>query len=383
LSYREVPRRPHAVSPRVFSVLRPLYRYSDWREAWILRGVGERYGPVLRLAPGPDSELGAPPEAKPRAWRDAKLRVQRPELRIALREHVAPMAASLIILAGVIGFVSARSTAGGHPAPPTLARSVAAGLLEVSFPTGWLLRPAPAALGLIDGRIATSKGQTIAVGRAATTDPSLLPASILALFSAAPRAQLVTLRGATFYRYLNFPLRGSRTSESIYVVPTVAGTVVAVCRTPKFDRSFASMCQRVVASLRLGSGTLAPGLLPAYASGLSAAIVQLTAARATWGARLGTARTRRAQARAANALASAHEQAAAAVAALSAGPATAANSALVAALRMDADAYRLLAGAAAHRHVRAYRRAAAATARADAAMNAALAQLRTLGYAVT
>jgi len=29
-------------------VLRPAFRYSRWRDAWVLRFVGAKYGPVLR-----------------------------------------------------------------------------------------------------------------------------------------------------------------------------------------------------------------------------------------------------------------------------------------------------------------------------------------------
>jgi hypothetical protein len=40
------PRR--TVSPVVVRALGPFYRYDDIRQAYILRGVGSRLGPVLR-----------------------------------------------------------------------------------------------------------------------------------------------------------------------------------------------------------------------------------------------------------------------------------------------------------------------------------------------
>ena len=43
-----VPRRRRRVPGVVLFSLRPLFRYSYHRDAWILRAVGERYGPVLR-----------------------------------------------------------------------------------------------------------------------------------------------------------------------------------------------------------------------------------------------------------------------------------------------------------------------------------------------
>jgi hypothetical protein len=39
------------VSPRVLTVLRPAFRYSRSRDAYILRGIGKQTGPVLREEP--------------------------------------------------------------------------------------------------------------------------------------------------------------------------------------------------------------------------------------------------------------------------------------------------------------------------------------------
>ncbi|MEA2189914.1 MAG: hypothetical protein QOI73_35 [Solirubrobacteraceae bacterium] len=42
-------RRPRRyVAPKLLWLLQPLMRQSPSRDAWILRVVGERYGPVLR-----------------------------------------------------------------------------------------------------------------------------------------------------------------------------------------------------------------------------------------------------------------------------------------------------------------------------------------------
>jgi hypothetical protein len=43
-------RRPRRyVSPAVFAVLRPVFRHSRSRNAYVLRAVGSRLGPVLRV----------------------------------------------------------------------------------------------------------------------------------------------------------------------------------------------------------------------------------------------------------------------------------------------------------------------------------------------
>ena len=41
------PRPRHAVPPGLLALLRPLFRYSYWRDAYVLRGVGRQLGPVL------------------------------------------------------------------------------------------------------------------------------------------------------------------------------------------------------------------------------------------------------------------------------------------------------------------------------------------------
>jgi hypothetical protein len=46
--FRATPRPRHYVSRRTLSLLRPLFAYNHNRDAYILRGVGKRVGPVLR-----------------------------------------------------------------------------------------------------------------------------------------------------------------------------------------------------------------------------------------------------------------------------------------------------------------------------------------------
>lgn len=45
-------RTRHEVSPALISVLSPALRYSSTREAYVLKGVGNRRGPVLRKRNG-------------------------------------------------------------------------------------------------------------------------------------------------------------------------------------------------------------------------------------------------------------------------------------------------------------------------------------------
>lgn len=359
LGKREAPRPRHELPPYVLFLLLPLFRYSDRRSAWVLRIAGERYGPVLRLRPGRENKRHG-----------------------ALRTGGVLLAAVALVIAAVLGFVLARSSSGSRSNSP---QHVSVGALSLTLPARWQRQSAqePAGLGLTDGIAAVSGDHSIVVGRATTTDPSLLPASILAAVGQTPVPQLVTLQGTTFYRYLNLSLSGEDGTQSIYAAPTAGGTVLTLCRSLRPGAYFASTCQQVVESIRLDSRTLAPGLSATYATALSTAIGQLDAARAAWRSRLRNAPTGAAQAQAANQLRAAHLQAADAVAALSPGPASGANASLAAALRLEAQAYGTLARAAERLNVKAYAAASAAVARADTALSAALSRLGTFGYRVS
>jgi hypothetical protein len=50
---RKTPRRRRPVSPAVLKVVRPLFRYSTGRDAYVLRGVGGAVGPVLTVRSQP------------------------------------------------------------------------------------------------------------------------------------------------------------------------------------------------------------------------------------------------------------------------------------------------------------------------------------------
>ncbi|HKO27921.1 MAG TPA: hypothetical protein VJU80_10725, partial [Solirubrobacteraceae bacterium] len=252
LGFRESPRPRHYLPPLVVVLLRPFFRYSDWRDAWILRIVGERYGPVVRAATTRDGE----PQA-PRSPRFGMPWLRRP---VAARAPTALLVAGGVVLAAVLGYVIAASTGGGSSGV-ALGKPASAGALRASFPDGWRVRQARELpqLGLLDVIGASSGDRIIEVGTARTTDPSLLPASILGSLRGAPAPKLVTLHGTTFYRYSRVSMRRLSGSQSIYAVPTPSGTVLAVLELPSPDASSAGTFQRVVQSIRLHSGSLSPG----------------------------------------------------------------------------------------------------------------------------
>lgn len=47
---RNTQRDRKLIKPRTLAVLRPLFRYSAGRDAYVLRIVGNRFGPVLEVA---------------------------------------------------------------------------------------------------------------------------------------------------------------------------------------------------------------------------------------------------------------------------------------------------------------------------------------------
>ena len=65
---RRVPgstRRRRVVAPRAIAFLRPLLRYSNVREAYVLRAVGRRFGPVLVARPKPPQPRHDPATRRP------------------------------------------------------------------------------------------------------------------------------------------------------------------------------------------------------------------------------------------------------------------------------------------------------------------------------
>jgi hypothetical protein len=379
----------------MLAALSPLFRYSDWRDAWVLRVIGERYGPVLLRADAEFEDVYQyPPSGLRRRLAEAHLsRSERAPRALGFGGSglLLTLAAMAILAAAAVGFTVARSGA-NRGAAPAMTGHASAGLLALSVPSDWRRATSPvvAQLGLDDGIAlspARSPGEMLVIGRTVTPDPQLLPRTLLASLGSAPTPQTVSLGGATFYRYLNLSPRGGHSPESVYAMSTTIGTVLGVCIAPTTRVSFASSCERSLATLAVGSGkTLPPGPIPGYAAALSLAIKQLNGVRTAAGSRLLSASAATAQARAANSLAAAYAQAAATLSHLDAGPAGpagAANSALVAALTLNETAYRALARAASLQQSAAYGDASALLRHAASALTAAYSGLAAFGYIVS
>ena len=223
------------------------------------------------------------------------------------------------------------------------------------------------------------------VGTATATDATLLPKGLGAALPASPQGSAIKLGGLIFRRYLNLLPQGAAAPETVYALPTTAGTVIASCVAPNTDATvFASTCERAVGSVRLKSAVALPLTAnPNFARALGGVIRTLNAARSAGSRQLEAARRPGDQAAAARRLARGHDAAATAASRLSAGPIGAdANLAMVAALRRLGTAYASLAQAAQANDKHRYANAQVEITGADTALGGAFARLRQDGYSI-
>jgi hypothetical protein len=293
------------------------------------------------------------------------------------------------VVIAAAGFALARYGGSIKNGPaPVLSRQASTPGFRVSFPSGWRLTSASTVPALaLSGMLAlvptqANTSEQLVIGTTRTSDPSALPTGFQATLASPSKPQVVTLGSSDFYRYLNVSTRNPAHSESIYTLPTTAGTITAVCSASSPSVTFTSSCERVLATVRVTSGTaLSLTAHPGYALELNRILDRLNSVRTSAGSGLasGDVRTR---GRAASRLATAHAQAAASAQGITVAGVSAASRPLVAALSMSADAYRALARAAARQDVSGYRRAQASVARATRALDDADAQFRRLGYGI-
>lgn len=293
-----------------------------------------------------------------------------------------------VVFVAAVAFLWAHYGLKSKPSPPVaLSRQASAADFKVDFPSSWHVEPARVAsrLSVTDELALASSGGPdgqLIMSAPAPGAPGALPHGLRSTLGAVPSPQVVTLGSANFYRYLSVTPSGARVPESIYTLPTTAGTITAVCAAAKPTVSFTSTCERVLSTIRLTSGSvLSLGVDAGYALALNRILNQLNAVRRSAGSGLRSANVQT-RARAASALAAAHARAAAAADHLPSGNMSAANPALVTALTMNASAYRALARAAGKLDVAGYGRAQAQIAAAGQALNGAYAQLRQFGYKV-
>lgn len=296
---------------------------------------------------------------------------------------------STVFIAAAAGFVLAHYAGHGTTSsPPPLSGHAAAANFSLSYPSGWRPTTASGPPDLaLQGTTALAAGQPagaeLVVGTNRQLQPSDLPAGALpAGVHAASRPQIVTLGGSAFYRYLDLTPAGKSVSESIYVLPTTAGTITAVCSAPRPSVSFTSSCERALGTLKVTAGNVMSLTVDAaYAFQLNRILAQLNATRSSAGAGLRSGDVK-ARAAAADRLATADDQAATAAHHITSTNVSLANQPLEGALEMNAAAYRSLAAAARKQDAPGYQRAETAVGRSLQALDAVYAQLRSFGYRV-
>jgi hypothetical protein len=296
---------------------------------------------------------------------------------------------STVFIAAAAGFVFAHyGSTGSKSSPPPLAGHAAGANFSVDYPSSWHRTAAPSRPDLpLQGTVALAvpqpAGATLVVGTNSQPAPSDLPSGALPVhLRPASPAQIVILGGSSFYRYLNLTPAGENVSESIYVLPTTAGTITAVCSATRPSVPLTSGCERVLGTLKVTGGKVMSLTVDAgYAFQLNQILRQLNAARSSAGNGLRSADAK-ARAAAANRVATADDRAATAAHHISSTAVSLANQPLEGALEMNAAAYRTLASAALAQDAAAYQRAESAIGRSQAALKAVYAQLRSFGYKI-
>ena len=294
---------------------------------------------------------------------------------------------STVFIAAAAGFVFAHygSTSSSPAAAPPLNRQATASNFTVSYPSSWHLSSSaqvsqvPLAGAVALAPLQTSDGQLV-IGTVRSSQPTALPSGLRARLATAPRAQVVTLGGTAYYRFLNLTPSGEQVSESLYALPTTRGTITALCSTTTPSVAFTSSCERVLGTVKVTAGQVrSPVANAAYGFELNRIMSRLNATRS---AAAGDLRSSDLKVRAAAAqrLATADDQAATGAHHITTKTVSLANQPLEGALRMNAAAYRALATAASRQDAAGYQQAEEDINRSDRALGAVDAQFRSYGY---
>jgi hypothetical protein len=336
------------------------------------------------IAVPPDAEIEARPEEAPKL-------PQRAPRRAKISVRAAAAVAAAVLAAAAVGFVVAPSSGGSARATQALGDTAFAGPIELSYPATWKRHEAPVIPNLdLAQKVALGPAQrsggVLVVGPAATTDPSLLPGSLLAARDNSAQ-QVITLSGHQFYRYINLLHPADSAPETVYALPTTIGTVIGVCAPQAAGVGFLADCERVLGALRLKLGSkLGLDPSPTLAAGLNGAAVRLNAILSVVQRRL-SGPTPADQARAANELAAGYAQAATQLEHLksvtaAAGAMTALTS-LTRALAATGRGFAALARAAKGNDGHGYMAASASIASSTRAIRDAFGRLRGWGYVVS
>ncbi|QEC48470.1 serine/threonine protein kinase [Baekduia soli] len=334
-----------------------------------------------RVPPAPAPAAVAEPAARPASAATAPDGERR-----GVRTGALALLGVGLIVAALVGFLVAPSKKkAAHAAE--LSNSASSPALQLAFPSTWRQTgAAPEIPGLpLTDAVALggpSAGATIQAGRSTASGPTLLPKAFVARLPAAPRPVAVRLGPAVAYRYAKLTPGSPAQQVTVYAIPTDAGVLTLACLGAAAVAS--PDCEAIATSLRVaGAKALAPGPSAAYAEALGAALSTMQSGASAAGRDLAAAKTRAGQAKAATAMAEVYGTAAGTLRGMAVGPGDRdAHDAIVTAVRATDRDLRRLASAAGKGDSAAYRRASAAITRDRASVDAAVAGLRSAGYAL-
>lgn len=329
-------------------------------------------GGAATLASGPESSLEARPERDGTSESGRETDAGRPgRLRRASRVAALTLASlAVAAAAGAGGWLLSDET----DFPRGNSRTISANDLSVDPPEGWSqTEPTTAADALaLDSpvSVAPADGDGLTAGlvadRRATLDPN---AAAAALDAEPPRPQAVRLGEHDAYRWRGLWPAGAEQPFTLFVTPTSAGALAALC-----PGAGESECARAASTLRVkGAQLYDPAAGVAWRNRVGSSIDTLSRRRLGALGRLSAAGTSVVQADEAAILAAAHRATARRIGDSPAPPqAEAAQRALGSALRDLATAYDSLRGAAVRADRAGYERAAGRVRRLDAALRGLL-----------
>jgi hypothetical protein len=293
----------------------------------------------------------------------------------------------LIALAAIGGLLIGKGSGGSDESTAAASNVNTAGALELGYPDGWQRTDSPPEIpGLrLQSPIALSKGadgsgNALQAGTSAATGPSLLPETFLRRLSKEPaRDDAVRLGELDAYRYRDLRPEGFNGPLTLYVAPTTAGVATVACSaTAASADTFLPECEDVAGGLKLVQGdAFALGADKDYLAKLDSAMKRLNADRERGSSALRKAKTPDGQGKAAASLSQAYGRARRALRGDPVSPAVRDAAASVqSALARTQAAYGRLAVAARGGNEGAYAAARGDVRKGEAALQAALKQVR-------
>jgi hypothetical protein len=293
---------------------------------------------------------------------------------------------ALIAVAAIAGLLIGKGSGGSDESQAAAENVNTAGAIELSYPDGWQRTDSPPEIpGLrLQSPIALAQsggsGDALQAGTTRATGPSLLPGAFLkSLGEAPPRDDAVRLGELDAYRYQNLRPEGSDGPLTLYVAPTTAGVATVACSaTAASAETFLPECEDVAGGLKLVQGeALALGADKDYLAKLDSAMERLNSDRESGSKALRNAKSRSGQAKAAAPLTKAYGRARRSLRGDPVSPAVRDAAASVqAALAKTQAAYGRLGAAARGGNERAYAAARDDVRKGEAALKAALRQVR-------